>query len=232
MRRDSPPMRSLRSAFLCLLTVLTSAAHAAGHDLLPYLPAASSFEADYVVIAPDPALDVYGQKMQAAMREHAEWLRDYTAQHPGQSPLPYHPNFGVPKDVYYKFQNPVNHFIELSRQRVRVTQQRNGTQVRLSLQGQQLLFERLDIDTAAPSVKTTHDPLPFRERLEPGRATIPPGAHEGLAFLSTIETIKSRRMRESVFIGRLTEGSKSGVLHYGLDTPGKGEHCYLTYPLR
>jgi hypothetical protein len=232
MRRDSTTMRSLRSVFLCLPALLAAAAHAAGNDLQPYLPAVSSFEADYVVIAPDPTYDAFGQKLQAAMREHAEWLRDYTAKHPGENPLPYHPNFGVPKDAYYKYQNPVNHFIELSRQRVRISQQRSGTQVKLSLQGQQLLFDQLDIDTAAPSVKTTHDSLPFREKLPPGRATIPPGAHEGIAFVSTFETIKSLRLRESVFIGRLTEGTKSGVLHYGLDTPGKTQHCYLTYPLR
>jgi hypothetical protein len=217
---------------LLSLSFLTAAAHAAAADLQSYLPAAPSYEADYVVVEPDPGYDAFGQKLQAAMREHAAWLQAYTAKHPNERPLPYHPNFGVPKDQYYKYQNPMNQYIEVSHQRIRVTQQRGGTALKLTLQGQQLLFDRLDIDTVTPAVTTAKEPLQFMEKLGPGPATFPPGAIEGYRFDSKIENVRKLQLRESVLVARLTDGAKGGIVHYQLSTPGKTARAYVTFPLK
>jgi hypothetical protein len=216
---------------LVLMTLAVTAHASAASDIQSYLPSAASFEADYVIVAPDPAYDGHGQKLQAAMREHAEWLREYTAKHPNERPLPYHPNFGVPKDLYYKYQNPMNQYIEVSRQRIRVTQQRTGAVIKLTFQGQQLILDTLEIDTATPAVKTAKEPLQFMSKVQPGRATFPPGAFEGYRFDSLIENIRKMRIRENVIIGRLTDGAKGGIIHYEFNT-GKPTYAYVTFPLK
>lgn len=220
-----------RSILLGALLVAACAAHAADSSVRRYLPASASVDADYVVVAYDPAYDSYGQHLQAAMRANAAWLRDYTLQHANQRPMPWHPNFGVPKAQYDRFQSPVNHFIELSRQRIRIERREEGGRVRLRLHGQQLLLDTLTIDPAVPLVQTTRGALPFRERQSPGPATMPPGATEGLGFMSDEGTIAQKRFRESVLIGKLT-GTTRGIIRYSLNTPGKAAYVYITFPLR
>jgi hypothetical protein len=217
--------------FGVLLLSASLKAPAAQSGVPHYLHAPGSFEAEYVVLAPDPAYDTYGQRLQAAMHEHAEWLQAYVKQHPNQSPLPYHSKFGVPRDQYERYQSPENQYLEVSRQRIRIDLQQEGAHIRLTLRGPQLLVESLVIDTATPGVATPRGRVPFRERQSPGRASMPPGATEGLGFMSDTDTIVKRRFRETILIGRLT-GTSKGIIRYSLNTPGKVAYAYITYDLK
>jgi hypothetical protein len=224
--------RRMARLILCLLCMSGAPTlRAAPLDFTPYLPRTNSVEAEYVVVTPDPLYDGYGQRLQAAMHRHAAWLRAYTEQHKGANPLPYHPNFGVPEAQYRRYQDPLNQFITSAPQRIRMEVRREAGRIRLALRGQRLLFDTLLIDANTPTLTTARDRLPFREIVAPGRATFPPGAHAGVAFMSDIPTIKQRRFRESVLVGRLT-GTNKGVIQYSINTPGNVAHAYVTYALR
>ena len=225
--------RRMARLLLCLLCIAGAPTlHAAAMDFAPYLPRSNSVDAEYVVVTPDPMYDGYGQRLQAAMQRHAAWLRAYTEQHKGANPLPYHPNFGVPEAQYRRYQDPLNQFITSAPQRIRIDVRREAGRIRLTLRGQRLLFDSLQIDANAPTLTTARDRLAFREVVAPGRATFPPGAYSGVAFVSDISTIKQRRFRESVLVGRLT-GTNKGVIQYSLSKPGNVvAHAYVTYALR
>lgn len=225
--------RSLFSAVLALLPGAQVAAALAVEDFAPYLPAAATFDADYVVVDYDPAIEESGLKLQAAMQADPAWFRRYQDQHAGQEPLPWHPRYGVTEAQYLRLQDPLKHFVELSRQRIRVTQVRDGLVVRLSLAGRQLMFDRVAFDAAVPRAITARDTLEFTRYVPLVKATMPPaGMHEGHAFGSSNETIRASKFRERISIGRYIDGTTRGLLHYSISVPGKTSYAYVTYALK
>jgi hypothetical protein len=125
------------------------------------------------------------------MHAHADWLRGYSAQHAGEKPLPYHFNGGVPEDQYRRYQaSPINHFFEVSRQTIRIHKKAYGTSIRLKLQGQQRMFDTLDVDSATPTVTTARDTSPLRAKIEPRPAMMPPDPHGGSASMASFASLR------------------------------------------
>lgn len=219
-------------AGLCLLASAPSghaANAAAGAELKGYLPASNSFAAEYVVLERDPNFDVYAQRIRAAMEANREWLAAYRAQYAGKE-LPYHPNSGVSEADYLRYKLPVSQFREVSRKRIRIDKRVTGSTVTLRLQGENLLLRELEIEMDTPAAKTPKGPLAFREVVNLERASLPPGAHQGIS-LNTPEAIMiSNKFRESVLVGNL-KGTSTAIIHYSLSTPGRVEMAYVVYPL-
>ena len=222
----------LAGLFLLTLVPAARAADAAqaSAELKGYLPP-SSFAAEYVVIEPDPNFDAHGKRIQAAMAANKEWLAEYRKQYAGKD-MPWHPNFGVSEADYQRYRQPMNQFREASRKPIRVEMLRSGSTVTLKLKGDNLLLTDLEIDMKSPAGKTPRGPLGFRAivSLDPGQASLPPGAYQGTLFNTPDAVIQNAKYRESVLIG-LLKGTRTGIIHYELYTRGKAERVYLTYPL-
>jgi hypothetical protein len=216
---------------LALAGTAQAASPPAAGAIKGYLPAGGSFAAEYVVIERDPNFDVYSKRIRAAMEANAAWLTAYRQQHTGKGALPYHPNFGVPEADYIRYQSPANQFREVSRQRIRVDKQESGNTIQLRFQGEKLLLAELQIDTATPAAKTPRGALEFRESVDLERASLPPAAYRGVSFNTPQAAIIENKQRESVLVGRLKTPAPTGIIHYGLNTPGKAEMAYVIYPL-
>src|SRR6266536_4665581 len=87
-----------------------------------FLPKGAVTDAVYVQIEPDPALDDYGRRVREAREKNPEWFIEYARKHqkPGFAPLPYHENFGVSKQEYEHFIQPMNHFREVKRKEIKI----------------------------------------------------------------------------------------------------------------
>jgi hypothetical protein len=220
-------------AGLCLLAQAGAAhaadAAAAAAELKGYLPQGASFAAEYVVIEPDPNFDIHVKRFRAAQEANREWFAAYRAKYAGKE-LPYHPNFGVPEADFVRYQLAVNHFREVSRQRIRVDRRATGSTVNLRLLGEKLLLNELQIEPDLPAARTSRGALAFREVVNLERASVPPAVHQGISFGTPDAVMATGKFRESVLLGRL-KGTSTGILHYSLSTPGRVDMAYVVYPL-
>jgi len=227
-----PMLRGLIAGLLLLaLAPAARAADAAqaSAELKGYLPP-TSFAAEYVVIEPDPNFDAYGKRIQAAMAANKEWLAEYRKQYAGKD-MPWHPNLGVSEADYQRYRQPMNQFREASRKPIRVEKLTSGSTVTLKFKGDNLLLTDVEIDMQTPAVKTPRGPLAFRsivKNLE--QASLPPGVHQGILF-DTPDAVKiSAKYAESILFCSL-KGTRTGIIHYSLNTPGKAERAYVSYAL-
>lgn len=217
--------------FLLALAPAARAADAAqaSAELKRFLPPAS-IAAEYVVIEPDPNYDAYGKRIQAAMAANKEWLAEYRKQYAGKD-MPWHPNLGVSEADYQRYRQPMYQFREASRKPIRLEKLTSGSTVTLKFKGDNLLLTDLEIDMQTPAVKSPRGPLGFRsivKNLE--QASLPPGVHQGILFDSPDALKVSARYAESILFGSL-KGTRIGIIHYGLNTPGKADRVYVTYAL-
>jgi hypothetical protein len=74
----------------------------------------------YVVIEPDPAFDDYGRRFRAAREKNPQWFAEYSRKHEGTDSAPYDEHFGVSKEEYELFKEPMNQFREARRQEIKV----------------------------------------------------------------------------------------------------------------
>ncbi len=223
-------MRFSPVLFGLLFLLSAPASFADVSNLQNYIPEATSFAAQYVVIEGDPKFDEHRQRIQAAREKQYDWLLAYATTHRGQDPLPYHPNFGVPESDYIRFQSPINHYREVSRQQIRVDKQVTGTVIELSFHGKNLFFDKLLIDTETPTIVTPRDTIVFRSVVDLERASLPPGRHQGVSFNTADDKIRATRSRESILIGAL-KGTSTGIIHYSFKSEHGIDRAYVTFSI-
>jgi hypothetical protein len=195
-----------------------------------FLPKGAVTEAVYVQIERDPALDDYGRRIREAREKNPEWFYEYAKKHerPPSVPLPYHENFGVSKEEYERFSQPMNHFREVSRKSIKMRRgTRNGT-LQFDFEGADLLLTKIVLNLD-DTVSTHLDTLPKMPFVETDRASLPPGRHRGAHFRTPDAKIATSKRRESVVIGELTD-TNSAIIHYHINIPGQIKMSYIQFP--
>jgi hypothetical protein len=195
-----------------------------------FLPSSPSVTAQYVVIERDPAFDDFSRRMQEAREKNSQWYAEYSREHqsPDFSPPPWHPNFGVSREEYEHFVEPMNQFHEVARQKITLHVQRSERHALVELEGESLLLPRIDLDLEARTARTPLDVLPYRAFIELEEASLPPGVHRGVHFRTPDVKIRESRRRESLLIGEVAEMG-IGILHYELKTPETQSRIYVTW---
>jgi hypothetical protein len=182
-------------------------------------------------IEPDPAFEDYGKRIRAAREKNQDWLREYarTNQQPGFAPLPYHENFGVTKQEYEHFSQPMNQYRIAKRNDIKIRRGSRDGRIQLDFEGEDLLLTQLVLNPADGAVKTPLDELPKGYFLDLETATLPPGRYRGILLRTPDAKIGTTRRRETVLIGELKD-QPSGIIHYSLNTPGQVKMSSILFP--
>ena len=195
-----------------------------------FLPQAAVTEAVYVQIERDPALDDYTRRIREAREKNPQWFYEYGKQHqkPNFEPAPYHENFGVTKQEYERFSQPINHFREVTRKNIKIRRRTQHGPVQFDFDGSDLLLTKVVLNDER-TVSTQTDVLQKTEFVDLDRASVPPGRTRGPAFRTPDPKIIATKRRESLHIGELKD-SPSGILHYSINTPGQIKMIYIHFP--
>jgi hypothetical protein len=196
-----------------------------------FLPKGTVTDALYVQIQDDPALSDYGRRIREAREKNPEWFFDYAKKHqtPDSAPLPYHTNFGVSKEEYEHFIQPMNHFRETKRQEIKIRRSSQNGRTQLGFQGKDLLLTSLELDVEAGTAKTALDVLPRQSFVDLQTASLPPGRHRGVLFTTPQAKIMANKRRESLLIGELKD-QNSGIIHYSINATGEVKMIYIQFP--
>lgn len=230
-RRASTRAFPVPAAALAALALAASAGSKEAADSVDdFLPTAATIDAVYVQIERDPGFDDFSRRMQEARDENPEWAAEYYREHQtnDRSPLPYHENFGVPREEYEHYVEPMNHYREVARQDIRICRKEQNGRVVLEFEGEDLLFSRLVIDLEANTVATAAEQLPRHAFIELERASLPPGVHRGVLFRTPESRIRQTHRRESLLIGEVAE-LDAGIIHFGVRTPEGNERAYVRF---
>ena len=193
-----------------------------------FLPAAGVTDAVYVQIERDPAFDDYVRRINQAREKNAQAIADYAREHAGKAPLPYTELFGVGKEDYERFSQPMNHYREVSRKEIKVRRAVQNGQIRLDFQGGEMLLTRVMLNpdgTASTQTDTNMVKQPF---VDMEVASLPPGRHRGAHFRTPDARIGLTKRRESLLIGELKD-SGSRIIHYSVNTPGHVKMAYIQF---
>lgn len=218
--------------FVCILPLLFSAAHATtSQSVESFLPQEAIITATYVEIERDPALDEFTRHMVEYMENDREWYEQYAREHQidWEARIPWHERFGVSRQDYEHFTEPMNHYREVSRQEIEFRTVRSEGGVRVELVGEDLLLTGMDLDLEAETAATPLDVLPLKTFLDLERASLPPGVHRGYHFRTPDKKIRQTSRRESLVIGEVRE-LNLGIIHYQLRTPEDQNRIYVTFP--
>ena len=200
---------------------LAGAAEPATERVDGVLPKAGITEAAYVQIERDPAVDDYVRRMRDAREKNPEWFLEYSKKHQTSdtAPLPYHENFGVTKEEYERFSQPMNHYREVQRKQIEIERRDHDVKVQLDFQGDDLLLTKVTLNLADGSA-ATRELLQRKEFVDLAVASLPPGPHRGVAYGTANARFAATKTRESLVIGELKD-KNSGIIHYALNTrPG------------
>ncbi len=86
-------------------------------------------EMDLYTVASSREAEELGNRMQAAIERNPEWIYGYVREHADARPLPYHPNFGVTKEEYFRMFKEFEksrRFIVARKGRISVSSSGNG----------------------------------------------------------------------------------------------------------
>jgi hypothetical protein len=193
-----------------------------------FLPKVTVTNAWYVQIEPDPAFDDYGRRFRAAREKNPEWFAEYSRKHQGTDSAPYDEHFGVSKEEYEHFREPMNQFREAKRQEIRVHRTEQKGLVQFNFHGEGLLLTNLVVNLEETTAKTPLDLLPKQDLVDLKKASLPPGPHRGLLFRTPDAKIAANKRRESLLIGELKD-KNSGIIHYSINTPGQVKMIYIQF---
>jgi hypothetical protein len=193
-----------------------------------FLPKVTVTNAWYVVIEPDPAFDDYGRRFRAAREKNPEWFAEYSRKHQGTDSAPYDEHFGVSKEEYEHFREPMNQFREARRQEIRVQRTEQKRLVGFNFQGNALLLTNLVVNLEETTAKTLLDLLPKQGFVDLKKASLPPGPHRGVLFRTPDAKIAANKRRESLLIGEVKD-KNSGIIHYSINTPGQVKMIYIQF---
>jgi len=194
-----------------------------------FFPRATLTDAVYVQIERDPALDDYGRRIREAREKNPEWFLEYsrTHQQPNFAPAPYHENFGVRKQEYEYFSQPMNHFREMTRKKIKIRQSNQNGDPQVDFLGGDLLLTQVVLKGSG-TVETPTDVLAKGEFVDVDTASLPPGRHRGAHFRTPDAKIVASKRRESLLIGELKD-KPSGIIHYSINTPGQVKMIYIQF---
>lgn len=233
MKSPSATLPFLALALAGLLLAWTGAAWCGSDEAVTdFLPTSAVTEAVYVEIERDPGFDDFARRMQEAREKRPQWNAEYYREHgtDDRSPLPYHENFGVEREEYEHYAQPMNHFLEVARQEIRIRRSERDGRIVLELEGEDLLLPRLVIDPESDTVTTPTDVLVLRSFVDLDLASLPPGVHRGVLFRTPDSRIRQTRSRESLLIGEVPQ-LDIGIFHFGLRTPEGNRRIYVRFPL-
>ena len=141
----------------CILPVLTVAAHATTPEPVEsFLPQSSLTDATYVEIEQDPAFDEFNRRMREFIENDREWYEQYAREHQTdwEAQIPWNERFGVSREEYEYFTEPMNHYREVARQEIEFRTVGSEGRVRVELVGDDLLLSSIDLDLAAGTATT------------------------------------------------------------------------------
>jgi hypothetical protein len=220
------------ASLLAALTVWTlPVAASAAQPVDSFLPQDQKVDATCVVIEQDPAFEAFKWKMVEYMERDREWYQAYAREHQTdwEARIPWHERFGVSREDYEHFTEPMNHFREVSRQEIGMRLERSASTLRIEFEGEDLLLESIDLDLENETAATPNDVLPMRAFLELERASLPPGAHRGVHFRTPDEKQRQTHVRESLLIGEVRE-LDVGIIHFEVWTEEGRSRIYITFP--
>jgi hypothetical protein len=224
--------RPLAILAACILPLLPAAARATtAEPVESFLPQSEITSATYVEIEQDPAFDEFNRRMQEFFENDREWYEQYAREHQTDwaARTPWHERFGVSREEYEYYTEPMNHFREVSRQGIEFRTVRSEGRVRIELVGEGLLLTGVDLDLEAETAATPLDVLPLRTFIDLERASLPPGVHRGVHFRTPDEKMRETHHRESLVIGEVRE-LELGIIHYELWTEEGRSRIYVTFP--
>ena len=216
----------------CILPFLLAAAHATtAEPVESFLPQSEITAATYVELEHDPAFDEFTRRMREFIETDREWYEQYAREHQTdwEAQIPWHERFGVSREEYEYFTEPMNHFREVSRQEVEFRTVRSEGRVRVELVGESLLLTGIDLDLAAETAGTPLDVLPLKTFIDLERASLPPGVHRGVHFRTPDKKIREKSRRESMVIGEVRELNQ-GIIHYEMQSREDQYRIYVTFP--
>ena len=217
---------------VCILPLLPAAAHATTpQPVESFLPQEAITTATYVEIERDPAFDEFTRRMREFMENDREWYEQYAREHQTdwEARIPWHERFGVSREEYEHFTEPMNHFREVSRQEIEFRTVRSEGRVRVELVGEDLLLTGIDLDLEAETAGTPLDVLPLKTFIDLERASLPPGVHRGVHFRTPDKKIRETSRRESMVIGEVRE-LNLGIIHYQMRSREDQYRIYVTFP--
>jgi len=194
----------------------------------PFLPRETVTKGWYVVIEPDSAFDDYCRRLRVAREKDPEWFREYARNHQGETSAPYDEHFGVGKEEYEHFLEPMNQYREVKRLEIKIQRSDQKGVTQLDFRGDNLLLTNVAVTLEDKTVKTPLDILPKRDFVDVQKASLPPGRHRGLLFVTSDAKIGATKRRESLFIGELKD-KNSGIIHYAINTPGQVKMIYIEF---
>jgi hypothetical protein len=220
-------------AFLaaCLFPLVATSGDATTPETVEsFLPRVDVTSATYVEIEQDPAFDEFTRRMREFIENNREWYEQYAREHQTdwEARIPWHERFGVSREDYEHFTEPMNHFHEVSRQEIEFRTVRSEGRVRVELVGRDLLLARIDLDVEAETATTPRDVLPLKGFVDLERASLPPGVHRGVHFRTPDDKIRETHVRESLLIGEVRE-LDLGIIHYELQSDKSKSRIYVTF---
>ena len=216
---------------VCILPLLSAAAQAATpQPVESFLPQSEVTDATYVELEQDPAFDEFTRRMREFIENNREWYEQYARKHQTdwEARIPWHERFGVSREEYEHFTEPMNHFREVSRQKIEFRTVRSEGRVRVELVGEDLLLTGIELDLEAETAATPQDVIPLKTFIDLERASLPPGAHRGVHFRTPDEKIRETSRRESMVIGEVRE-LNLGIIHYEMRSREDRHRIYVTF---
>jgi hypothetical protein len=194
-----------------------------------FLPKGNVTDALCVLIERDPVLDDYVRRIREAREKNPEWFLEYSKKYerPTHVPLPYHENFGVRKEEYEHFSQPMNQYREVKRKEIKIRRSSQNGRPQFDFVGDDLLLTQVVLN-ADGTVKTLTDVLPKMEFMDQQIATLPPGPYRGAYFRTADPKVIASKRRESLVIGELKE-KNSGIIQYSVNTPGQVKMIYIEF---
>jgi hypothetical protein len=217
---------------VCILLLLPSVVRATTPPpVASFLPQETITTATYVEIEQDPAYDEFTRRMVEYMENDREWYEQYAREHQvdWEARIPWHERFGISRQDYEHFTEPMNHYREVSRQEIEFRTDRSDGRVRVTLVGDDLLLTSIDLDLAAETAETPLDVIPRKTFIELERASLPPGVHRGVHFRTPDQKIRKTGRRESLVIGEVRE-LNLGIIHYQVRSREDQNRIYVTFP--
>jgi hypothetical protein len=216
----------------CILPFLPAGAQATSPEPVEsFLPQSEITDATYVELEQDPAFDDFTRRMREFIESDREWYEQYAREHQTdwEARIPWHERFGVSREEYEHFTEPMNHFRQVSQQKIEFRTVRSEGRVSVELVGEDLLLTGVDLDLEAETATTPLDVLPLRSFVDLERASLPPGVHRGFHFRTPDERIRETFRRESMVIGEVRE-LNLGIIHYEMRSKEDRYRFYVTFP--
>lgn len=218
-----------------LLGITLTAGGAQEVDLDPYLPAKETVTAGIFEVGAPPEIQALSEKMAAALRKEAEWLKEYLAANnlgPGEV-LPYHEKLGVSKKEYQALVAAAGDVRLNKVGEAKLTFQKTDDRLLITFAGNERLpLKRAKIMTEADVVHTERMTLKERIAIDQDDPSSPTGRWEGVQWRylqgKTLET----RFGEKFAIGRLKD-KEEGIIYYDLRAADRhGASMILLYDLK